>query len=103
MAKKSKSTKKHRFKHVEVSSPLKSTLPSATTGATAGPAMVDNGIPRVTSDAVVALQASNVAFFTTDLVKITTIIGSLAALELLLWVLFQFTSLDNSVYQLIKL
>lgn len=93
MAKKTKSAKKHRFKHVEPSSggPAAgtATVKAATVASSAGPA------PAVA-------PAQEARFVAADLRRILILLLGLVGLELVLWYLLGHTSLDPALYDLIQ-
>jgi hypothetical protein len=95
MAKKNKSTKKHRFKYTEPT--------SITTGA-AAPVPASTATPRAASAAPVAVVAAgrDFSYVTTDLRRLSVLLVGLVVLEGVLWYLLNHTGLGNAVFNLIQ-
>ena len=100
MAKKTKTSKKHRFKYAE---------PSVSAAAAAAPVVAAPApASKVPAAAAPALaEAATVAgrdfsYVGTDLRRVGVLAASLLALELVLWYLFGHTGVGNVVYNLFQ-
>jgi hypothetical protein len=96
MAKKSKSTKKHRFKHAQPAAEAAAATPAAS--ATTTPAR--SAAPAATVVSSAPAQATR--FVAVDLRRVGLMLVGLVGLELVLWYLMSHTSLGNSIYDLIR-
>jgi hypothetical protein len=103
MAKKTKSTKKHRFKYAEptgvAARPAESTLQETSSVA---PSAKPNAVFKPQAGAAV-VASRDFGYVTTDLRRLAVFAVGLIALELILWYLFEHTGLGAAVYGLIRL
>ncbi len=97
MAKKSKATKKHKFKHVEATR----TIETVVSRTEVEVAEASSEAARPAATVLVANPA--VVYLTTDLRRISLLIVILVALQLLLWFVFNTTTLDDQIYRALKI
>ena len=95
MSKKTKSAKKHRFKYAQPTTNLES---AAKTVESSSPAPAVSSKPA----AATSMASVNVDFVTTDLRRLGMLILLLAGLQIGLWLLFRYTTLDDVVYRAIS-
>ncbi len=101
MAKKNKSSKKHRFKYAEptaLGGVVTQTPVSSPVTASPGKASVVG--PAAGASATVATR--DFGYVTRDLRRLGVLAVGLVLLEVMLWYLFNYTGLGDSVYQLVQ-
>jgi hypothetical protein len=94
MAKKKNQSKKHKFKYSEPTA-------GVTSESTAARPSVTATKPRTNTVGAVA-TTRDFSYVFGDLTRIGLLVGSLVALELVLWVLFKRTGLGDTVYHLVQ-
>jgi hypothetical protein len=97
MAKKSKTTKKHRLKYAQ---PATDSAVVSTPAAASAPASSSMASPRPMSSAVAT--GRDFSFVAGDLRRLAVLAVSLVAVELVLWYLMGHTGLGQTLYNLIN-
>jgi hypothetical protein len=95
MAKKSKSTKKHRFKYAEPATPVSE---AASVGVAAAVRSAASTSPKLAVPAAAVAPGRDFSYVGVDLRRLAILAVSLVVVEIVLWALLTYTGIGSTVY-----